>query len=507
MVLQWLVLLLATSMVPFTMGSAVHAEPLEDALLHVAENVRQSEERLLELASIPSISAQVSEHRSDFDKAAKWLQKRMAAIGLKGARIMETEGPHAVVYAEWLEAPDQPTVLIYGHYDVQPVDPLELWYTDPFKPVIHEGKFWGRGVDDDKGGLLTALEGMDAWFRTWGKLPVNVKVLLEGQEEVGSPDLPAFLEKHRELLAADYALSADGSQLSEEEPSIVIGLRGALGLQVTHQTLSDDVHSGLHGGSVANPLHTLADLVASFHHPNGTIAVDGFYDSVREVTAEDLADIAANPVDVEAELAAIGASGGFGEAGQSTTARTWLRPTLEAVGMFGGFTGDGIKTIVPAKASVKLACRLVPDQDPAAVLEALSAHVHRHSSPLANTTVTPLGWFAKPFVMERDTVVNRAAAKVLKKVMGRKPYFVRIGGTIPAAALIKSTLGIDITMFAFGLPTDHIHSPNERFPQAMYHKGIEAYVRILYEIGAINGNSAASARKEAAKSQTGRDEL
>lgn len=468
----------------------VAADPLADALQFARSNSKASDKRLIELASIPSISALVAHHEQDFVKASTWLQKRLSAIGMQNSKVIPTEGPHPVVYAEWMKATGMPTVLIYGHYDVQPVDPLELWDTDPFKPVLRDGKFWGRGVDDDKGGLLNAIEGMAAWLHTSGGLPLNVKILLEGQEEVGSPNLATFLEAHKELLMADYALSADGGQLSESTPSITIGLRGAVGLQITQQTITDDVHSGTYGGSIANPIHTLTQLVAGFHHPNGTIAVEGFYNGVRAVTREDEADMTANPMDAEVALEEIGAKGGYGEASYSTTARTWLRPTLEAVGIFGGFSGDGIKTIVPAKAAVKLACRLVPDQDPASVIEALRAHIDRHASPLANTTIQPLGYFAKPFFMERDTVVNRAAAKVLEKVMGRKPYFVRIGGTIPAAALIQSTLGIDVTMFAFGLPTDHIHSPNERFPQSMYHKGIEAYVRMLYEIGELSGPSA-----------------
>lgn len=491
----WLLYLLAD-----TQGGLA-GDPLTEALQSAQSNFKASDKRLIELASIPSISALVADHEDDFKKASAWLQHRLAAIGMQVSKVMPTEGPHPVVYSEWLKAPEQPTVLIYGHYDVQPIDPVELWDTDPFKPVLRDGTFWGRGVDDDKGGILGAIEGLAAWIQSSGSLPVNVKILLEGQEEVGSPNLAQFLEDNRELLAADYALSADGGQLSETTPSIAIGLRGALGLEITQQTITDDVHSGTYGGSIANPIHTLTELVASFHHPNGTIAVEGFYDDVRAVTPEDEADMAANPIDPEVELTAIGAKGTFGEESYSTTARTWLRPTLEAVGIFGGFSGTGIKTIVPAKAGAKLACRLVPDQDPAAVMEALKAHIDRHASPLANTTVQALGYFAKPFFMERDTLMNRAAAEVLEEVMGQKPYFVRIGGTIPAAALIQSTLGLDVTMFAFGLPTDHIHSPNERFPQSMYHKGIEAYVRLLHKLGTLSQPSAITDREDTAKDE------
>jgi acetylornithine deacetylase/succinyl-diaminopimelate desuccinylase-like protein len=462
------------------------ADPLQAALAYAEANQNKFNSELLEFVGIPSISA-LPEHRGDIERAAEWLQGRLGSAGFKGAKIIPTEGPHPVVYAEWLEAaPGQPTVLIYGHYDVQPVDPLRLWHVEPFKPVIKDGYFLGRGADDDKGGVLSAVQGLASWLQTAGSLPVNVKLLFEGQEEVGSPNLDAFLKQHAKLLKADYALSADGGQLSETESGITIGLRGALGVEITHQTVDVDLHSGMKGGSVANPIHTLTELVAGFHDASGRIAVEGFYDGVVEPTPEDEADMKAFPIDEEAELLeAVGAKGPFGEQGYSTTARTWLRPTLEAVGFWGGFTGEGIKTIVPSKASVKIAARLVPNQSPAAVLKAITKHVEQHSSPLAHVTVKQLGWFAQPFFMERDTLVNRAAGKVLEDVMGRAPYFVRSGGTIPAAALIQQHLSIDFTMFAFGVPGDNLHSPNERFPVSMFHKGIRAYIKVLAELGSL----------------------
>lgn len=465
------------------------AEPLQAALEYARNHQKQFNNQLLDLIQIPSISA-LPDHKPDIERAAKWLHDHVTAIGLKGAKIIPTEGPHPVVYAEWLGAAGKPTVLIYGHYDVQPVDPLNLWKTQPFGRVIEDGYFKGRGADDDKGGVMSALAGLASWLQTAGSLPVNVKLLLEGQEEVGSPNLPNFLKKHAELLKADYAVSADGGQISATESSITIGLRGALGMEISHQTVNVDLHSGMKGGSVANPIHTLTELVAGLHDADGHITIDGFYDGVREVTPDDEADMAAFPIDEDADLKAVGAKGPFGEKGYSTTARTWLRPTLEAVGFWGGFSGEGIKTIVPAKASVKLAARLVPDQSPDAVLDAVTRHVERFSSSHANVTVKRLGFFAHPFHMRKDTLVNKAAAKVLEEVMGRKPYFVRNGGTIPAAALFQQILGIDFTMFGFGLPDDNLHSPNERFPVKMYETGIKAYILLLGELGALAAQAA-----------------
>ncbi|EIE20818.1 peptidase M20 [Coccomyxa subellipsoidea C-169] len=427
-----------------------------------SQNLKKYDDDLIQLAKIASISS-LPEHNADILKAAEWLVPRLKAAELEDVRILQTKGQPAV-YGQWLHAAGAPTVLIYGHYDVQPVDPLELWTSPPFNPTVTrtgkgQGYFRGRGVSDDKGGLLQPVQAVEAYLKTKKALPVNVKFLLEGQEEIGSPNLAELLAEHKELLAADMALSADGGQISETQAGVVLGLRGGVAFEVEAQTVGQDLHSGLKGGSVQNPIHALAQFVADLHAPNGSVAVDGFYDLLDVVCVE-----------------------------QRVNARRWLRPTLEVVGIYGGFSGVGIKTIVPSKATAKISCRLVPDQDPDHVMSALKRHVDTHAPAQTRLTFTPLPFRAHPYIMPRDTVANRAAAKVLGGLFGTVKFY-RDGGSIPALALFKEHLNLFMTCFSFGLPDDNIHSPNERFRVSMYDKGREAWIRMLQEIA----NQAASA--------------
>ncbi|KAK9909549.1 hypothetical protein WJX75_003981 [Coccomyxa subellipsoidea] len=450
-----------------------------------SHHTNKYDEDLIQLAKIASISS-LPEHNTDIQRAAEWLFTRLKDAELEDVQILQTKGQPAV-YGQWLHATGAPTVLIYGHYDVQPVDPLDLWTSPPFEPTVSRtGKgqeyFRGRGVSDDKGGLLQPVHAVEAYLKGRKALPVNVKFLIEGQEEIGSPNLAELLVEHKELLAADMALSADGGQISEKQAGIVLGLRGGVAFEVEAQTVGQDLHSGLKGGSVQNPVHALAQFVADLHAPNGSVAVDGFYEGVREITAEDRADAAAFPFDEAAEMESLGALGPHGEEGFSTLERRWLRPTLEVVGIYGGFSGVGIKTIVPAKATAKISCRLVPDQDPDHVMSALRRHVETHAPPQTRLKFLPLPFRAHPYIMPRHTVANRAAAKVLKEVFGAPTLFYREGWTIPFFDLCASHLGIQPISFGFGLPTDGIHSANERFRVSMYDKGREAWIRMLQEI-------------------------
>eukprot|EP00884_Botryococcus_braunii_P001132 jgi/Botrbrau1/11019/Bobra.101_1s0017.1 len=455
---------------------------LDAALGYASKHHVVYEKDLLQLVSIPSISS-LHEHLPDVRKAAEWLKKRLKSAGMEGVEILETEG-HPAVYAHWLRAPGRPTVLIYAHYDVQPVDPLELWRVAPFSPVVENGSVWGRGAQDDKGGVLITIHAVEAYLKSSGKLPVNVKFLLEGQEEIGSPHLPAFLEKEAARFAADVALSADGAQISIEQPGLVLGLRGAAAFQVDVQTLEGDVHSGGFGGSIQNPIHALAAFVEGLHYPNGSVAIPGFYRGVRAIEPEDKDDVAAFPHDEAQFLEELGASETAGEEGFHTLERIWLRPTCDAVGIHGGFAGEGIKTIVPARAFVKVACRLVPDQDPDYIINIAREFVESTRIPGAKLSFTPLGFRADPYVMPRDTLSNKAAAKVLEKVVGKKPpLFFRMGGSIPAMAYFKKYLDLDMTALGFGLPDDHVHAPNERFRLSQYHAGREAYIRISRRSG------------------------
>ncbi|CAL5219932.1 g1864 [Coccomyxa viridis] len=474
------VLLLSSTLIALSRASTV-----DDATKYSKENVKDIDADLLKLAAIPSISS-LPEHARDIVAASEWLIEKLKAAGLENVKLLPTKAQPSV-YAEWLRATGAPTVLIYGHYDVQPVDPLELWDTPPFEPKVDRKDkmlFNGRGVSDDKGGLLQPIHAVEAYLKTSKQLPVNVKFLLEGQEEIGSPNLAELLQEHKDLLRADIALSADGGQISPKHSGIALGLRGAVAFEVEAQTVDVDLHSGMKGGSVQNPIHALAQFIDNLHAPNGSVKVEGFYRGVQERTAEDIADAAAYPFDEEAEMKSLGALGPHGEDGYTTLERRWLRPTLEVVGIWGGFTGTGIKTIVPSKATAKISCRLVPDQDPVEVLEALRAHTKSHAPPQTRLTFRKLPFHAQPYLMPRDTVANRAATKVLKEHF-EGPFFYREGGSIPALALMKEHLGIWCTSFGFGLSTDNLHSPNERYMVSMWDKGREAWIKLLHEMSVL----------------------
>ena len=318
---------------------------------------------LIEFAAIPSVSTDPA-HAADVNAAARWVAAALARAGPFSVRTIPTAG-HPVVYAEWLGAPGKVTVLVYGHYDVQPADPLEQWQSPPWTPVVRNGRLYARGVSDDKAPMLSPDHAVaEAFFAVTGGLPVNVKCVFEGEEEIGSPSLDAFIRDNTKLLAADVVLSADGAMWRIDEPSLTVASRGLAGLEITLTGASKDVHSGRHGGGIANPLHAMARLIASLHEPDGRVAVAGFYDRVRALTSEERAAIAALPFDEGAYLAQVGAPATFGEPGYTTLERQWTRPTIEINGMWGGYEGPGQKTVIPSEAHAKITCRLVPDQDP-----------------------------------------------------------------------------------------------------------------------------------------------
>lgn len=466
---------------------------------------------LLELAAIPSVSS-LPENHGDLLAAAGWLQRRLTAAGLENVRILPTEGPRPVVYADYLHAPPgAPTALIYGHYDVQPaLDTLPLWDSPPFHPEIRNGRFWGRGVDDDKGsGILPPIQALEAILKGNNAsgvspllLPLNVKLMLEGEEEVGSPHLEPFLAQHADRLAADFVLSADGGQIGEHQPGLALGLRGALALEVELTTARTDVHSGMAGGAIQNPARALAQLLASmWHEGNSSVAVKGFYDSVRPISDADRDDIIAFNFDDQRELLGpLGAREAFGEEGFTSLERLWHRPTLEVVGMGSGFQGEGVKTIVPRKAFVKLAARLVPDQTPGEIEALLEAHVADHLPRACNASIKLLGFKAHPYSQPKESMPNRAAAKVLTALMGNPPKYVRSGATIPALAAFQQHLGINTTVFAFGVPGGNLHAPNENFPLSMYRLARRAWVELMFELGA-QGQAGARAQAGADRSE------
>src|SRR5689334_10050754 len=344
----------------------------DSVLAHLRANRERIVAKLIEFASIPSVSTDPA-HGLDIDRAAAWVAAELAAAGPVAVRTLATPG-NPVVYGEWLGAPGRPTVLVYGHYDVQPPDPLEKWQTPPWTPTVRDGRLYARGVSDDKAPMLLPIAVAEAFFATAGCLPLNVKFMFEGEEEIGSRHLEAVVQQHADLLAADVVVSADGAMWRVDEPSLTVASRGLCALELTITAAAKDLHSGRHGGGVANPLHAMAALVASLHDDDGRVAVDGFYDEVRELPPGERAAIAALPYDERAYLTQIGAPSAFGEPGYTTLERQWTRPTVEVNGMWGGYQGPGQKTVIPSEAHAKITCRLVPNQDP----ESTAARVQRH---------------------------------------------------------------------------------------------------------------------------------
>jgi acetylornithine deacetylase/succinyl-diaminopimelate desuccinylase-like protein len=435
------------------------------------------ESELLDFLRIPSVSS-LSEHAGDVQQAAEWVAGRMRGAGIEGIRIMPTGG-HPVVYGEWLHAPGAPTALIYGHFDTQPVDPLELWTDPPFAPVVRDGRVYARGASDDKGNMLIPILAVEALLKTAGRLPINLKFFFEGQEEIGSPQLPAFVAANKDLLACDLVISADGGQWAEDQPGLCVGFKGLCGMQIDVRGAKGDLHSGIYGGTVQNPIHALARLLDTMRSAEGEILVEGFYDAVRSLSDEDRAMIARVPFDEAAYKAQLGVTGLFGEPGYSTYERGWARPTLEVNGIWGGFQGEGVKTVLPAEAHAKITCRLVADQDPGQILRSLAAHIEQHAPPGVQVAVQPFIATARPYLMPADHPGLQAAGDVLSEIYGKPPYYVRLGGTLPVCSLFLEHLNAYTVMYAFALDDEQFHAPNEFFRLRSFERGQTAYCRLL----------------------------
>ncbi len=440
---------------------------------------------LVEFASIPSVSCDPA-HASAMGAAAAWVAAKLAAAGPLAVRTMPTPG-NSVVYAEWLGAPDAVTALIYGHYDVQPPDPLEKWVSPPFEPTVRDGRLYARGVSDDKGPLLIPVKVAEALFAESGCLPLNVKFLFEGEEEIGSPSLEGFVVQHRDLLAADVVLSADGAMWRIDEPSLTVSNRGLAGLELTLTGPAKDLHSGRHGGSVANPLHAMAQLVASLHTPAGKVAVAGFYDRVRELAPGERAALARLPFDERAYLAQVGAAAAVGESGYTTLERQWTRPTLEVNGMWGGYQGPGQKTIVPSEAHAKITCRLVPDQDPDEIVDLVVRHLEAHLPAGTRLSVAREGHGghgARAAQIANGHFALEAADAALTAVYGVRPLRVRMGGTVPAAEIFQRVLGLATVYFSFSTADEDFHAPNEFFRLHRLREGLAAWLHLWEILGA-----------------------
>jgi acetylornithine deacetylase/succinyl-diaminopimelate desuccinylase-like protein len=455
---------------------------LDAVLAHLRSRHDRILDALVEFASIPSVSTDPA-HAAHMQAAARWVAGRLAAAGPFSVRTIPTAG-NPVVYGEWLGAPGRPTVLVYGHYDVQPEDPVDKWTTPPFAPTVRDGRLYARGVSDDKGPMLIPIEVARSFFAVHGALPVNVKCMFEGEEEIGSPSLDGFIRDHEALLAADAVLSADGAMWRIDEPSLTVSSRGLAGLELTLTAASKDLHSGRHGGAVANPLHAMAQLVAGLHDDDGRVAVSGFYDAVRALTPAEREAIRALPFDEARYLAQVGAPAAFGEPGYSTLERMWTRPTLEVNGLWGGYQGPGGKTVIPCEAHAKLTCRLVPDQDPDAIVRLVTRHLQSHVPPGTRLRVKPGDHGARASHIEADHFALRAAGEALFQTYGVRPLVVRMGGTVPIGELFQRHMGLGTVFFSFSTADEDYHAPNEFFRVHRLHEGLEAWARAWELLGA-----------------------
>ncbi|MBU0764273.1 MAG: dipeptidase [Bacteroidetes bacterium] len=436
---------------------------------YIEENKQRFLDELFELIRIPSVSS-LKEHKGDMVRMAEKLRDSLKDAGADKATVMETEG-NPVVFAEKLTDPSLPTVLVYGHYDVMPVDPIDKWESPPFEPVIRNGKIYARGADDDKGQAFMHVKALELMIKTC-TLQCNVKFIIEGEEEIGSPSLGKFCGENRELLKADVILVSDTGLLGAQIPSITTGLRGLAYLEVEVTGPDRDLHSGLFGGAVANPVNVLCDLIASMTDENKRITVPGFYDDVLEVSREERAEMAEAPFDIEEYRKSLGIDEVSGEKGYSTLERTGIRPSFDVCGIWGGYTGEGAKTVLPSKAYAKISSRLVPNQEHNKVAAQIKEYLERKAPKSVKIEVRVLHG-GQGYVSPTDMVAYRAASSAFEATYGKKPVPYRSGGSIPVISVFEEKLGLKSVLMGFGLESDAIHSPNENYPLENFFKGIE----------------------------------
>ena len=442
---------------------------MEHIKTYIDENKDRFLEELFELIRIPSVSS-LAEHKDDMKRAAEAWKKILLSAGADKAEVMPSAG-NPVVYGEKMTDPSKPTVLVYAHYDVMPVDPLELWKTQPFEPVVKDGKIWARGADDDKGQSFMHAKAFELMVKT-NTLPCNVKFMIEGEEEIGSPSLSDFCKQHKEMLKADIILVSDTGMIAPDIPSITTGLRGLAYMQVKVTGPNRDLHSGLFGGAVANPINILAQMIASLTDENNHITIPGFYDDVLEVPQKEREMMAKAPFDVEEYKKAIDIREVHGEKGYSTNERTGIRPSLDVNGIWGGYTGEGAKTVIASTAHAKISMRLVPDQDHHEIAQLFEKHFKAIAPKSVRVEVEELhGGYA--YVSPTDMIAYQAADKAYTATFGKRPVPVRSGGSIPIISAFEKILGIKSILMGFGLESDAIHSPNENFPLFNFYKGIE----------------------------------
>ena len=443
---------------------------LETVDQFLTDHAERNVEQLKEFLRIPSVSAG-SAFAAEIEKAAQFVSGQMQDAGLD-VEMMETDG-YPIVYGSNTAHEDAPTVLVYGHYDVQPPDPLEDWVTPAFEPDERDGCLYARGATDNKGQLFTHLKSIEAWSKSTGGLPVNVKVIIEGEEEIGSINLDRFLEKHQALLAADIAVVSDTSQYGPEMPAITYGLRGMAACEITLRGPKQDLHSGMFGGSIANPVNALAKLVGSLVDEQGRVTIPGFYDDVLPLSEEERSGFANLPFDEASFLKSVGVPQSFGEAGYTILERRWGRPTCDVNGFYGGYQGEGSKTIIPSFATAKITCRLVPDQDPQKVIASLRSQLEAGCPPGIEMDFT-FQHGGGGIVADMSGPYAAAARKAIEAAFGVPPVMIREGGSIPVVASFREILGIDTLLLGWGQNTDNLHSPNEHFRLKDFHRGTRA---------------------------------
>jgi acetylornithine deacetylase/succinyl-diaminopimelate desuccinylase-like protein len=435
---------------------------------------------LIDFASIPSISTD-PEAKSDIQRAAQWVADQLTRLNARDVQIFPTAG-HPVVYAEMpAAAPDAPTVLVYGHYDVQPVDPLNLWETGPFSPDIRGENIYARGITDMKGQVMASLKAVESVLHA-GALPVNLKFMIEGEEEIGSPSLVPFMESHKELLACDFALNPDTGILDPDVPTITYALRGLAYFELRVFGPDHDLHSGVFGGAVLNPAQALCELIAGMHDAQGRVTLPGFYDVVRPLDAAERAELARLPMGEDFFLRTTGAPALQGEVGYTPVEHVGARPTLEVNGLLSGFTGEGAKTVLPAWAMAKISCRLVPDQTPAEVYQQMLAYLNANAPASIRWTLTDMHGGA-PSISDRNSIGNQALTRAMESVWGKRPVFKREGGSVPVVTQFQRILGVESVNTGFALPDDNMHSPNEKMHLPTWYRGIDTFIHFFYNVG------------------------
>jgi len=454
---------------------------LQKALEFAGQNNERFLAEVKEVLAIPSISTD-PEHKADMQKAAEWMALQLRTIGMNNVQIMPTGG-HPAVYGDWNGAgKSAPTVMIYGHYDVQPADPLELWHTPPFEATVRGENLYARGSADMKGQVLASLKAVEAIMNS-GDMPVNLKWLIEGEEEIGSEHLDDFIKNHKELLKADFCLNADAGILAPDKPSITTGLRGLAYFELRVYGPSKDLHSGLYGGTVHNPAQALAELIAGMHDKNGKIMLPGFYDKVRKLSKKEREDFARLPLTDKLYIKETGVPKLWGEPNFTAPERLGARPTLEVNGLLSGFTGPGSKTVLPAWAMAKISCRLVPDQTPEKTIKQMNKYLKANAPKDITWELTYLHG-AGAALVSSDSIGIKAMSKAMQSVWGKKPYFLREGGSIGVVVQLQKHLGVDSVLSGFGLPDCDAHSPNEKLHLPTWTKGIDTFIHFFYNLKA-----------------------